>query len=269
MQNNKYINDQINFSEKNDNIPQNIQNLNTNPNTYSEKNQNIIKGNDNSKINFQISKNNDQRKFCVIFCNNLNSNSILIINNIKNSNKKFFPAFLIILLYNISFHTYLFFNAILFSDKYISERNQYKKGKEIQYIITKEYDRIILITFICFLIIRILRKLFDSQSYIYENELILDDSRLNEDYFKKIKSFYICRCFFSHFIICLLHLVYTYFILVFGMINNNIQLPLFISMIISLIIYAIFYFIYCLIISFFIYIFHKHKIEWVLNFIKN
>ena len=129
MQNNKYINDQINFSEKNDNIPQNIQNLNTNPNTYSEKNQNIIKGNDNSKINFQISKNNDQRKFCVIFCNNLNSNSILIINNIKNSNKKFFPAFLIILLYNISFHTYLFFNAILFSDKYISERNQYKKGK--------------------------------------------------------------------------------------------------------------------------------------------
>ena len=69
-------------------------------------------------------------------------------------NENYLPIYLIIIMINISFHTYFFINALLFSDKYISERNAYENIKEIEYIITKEYERIILVFFLSLLIKR-------------------------------------------------------------------------------------------------------------------
>ena len=110
-------------------------------------------------------------------------------------------------------HSFLFFNAILFSNEYISMRYTYKQYKLI-YIITREYDRI----FYSFLFTNSVMKF-----YI----LIL-----------KINKKYLTFILFP-IIILLLHILYLYFLKIFGDINPHIVKELLVSTFFLIIFYLI------------------------------
>ena len=56
----------------------------------------------------------------------------------------------------LSIHNFIFFNAFLFSDKFISKRYYLNNNNEFKYLLSKEFDRIFLVFVICKIINRIL-----------------------------------------------------------------------------------------------------------------
>jgi hypothetical protein len=82
-----------------------------------------------------------------------------------------------IIIYILSIHNLFFYNALLFSDKTISRRYYLKYKHDIKYLLTKEYDRILLVFFICKAINTIFISLLEySQEKLYlvsiiENEI--------------------------------------------------------------------------------------------------
>ena len=76
------------------------------------------------------------------------------------------------IIFFIFLHSFIFLNAILFSDKNIIEINAYKK-KKIEYLITREYDTIFYTIVLLIFIIKILNWLLKEQEdlesiYIYK-----------------------------------------------------------------------------------------------------
>ena len=205
------------------------------------------------EMNFAQALIKDKRNFIKIFYEFFSKKFFfgVIITDID---KTLYPTNIIIIEINILLHTFLFMNAILFSDKYISARYIYDKKNEIEYILTKEYERIILVFAVCFFIIKIIRWFLDGKSGIKEANILLRDGFTMENYVKKIENsrlIYIYKSYFGNIVILLLHLFYLFFITVFCNINSYTQLGLFLSLIISLLLNGIIYFIICLFISLF------------------
>lgn len=156
---------------------------------------------------------------------------------------------------NILFHTLLFTNAFLFNDNYITDFNLGKIKNNLEYIFVKETKRLIIVSFFCFCIIRLLFWFFSGQEKLEEAEQLLNDN-LKEKYIKrieKLRNIFQIKNIIGQILVYILHIIYTYFFLIFGNINSHIQIHLFITMIISIVFYIVFYFVFysiiCLIIS--------------------
>ena len=212
---------------------------------YNQEEYNIIEK--FLEFDFSLSLKYDQRNFCTIFCDNFLKNALNSIHINKDNIKNKFEFVILIL---ISLHSFIFINAILFSDIYISERNSYKNLK-LEFIITKEYNRLIYSFFICLIIIKLLSFLIEQKKYL--------------------KAFNKCKLILAKIIITLLHISYFYFLMIFGTINHLIIVRLLISSLISLLVYFFFYVIICFIVSIFKYFSIKCKCELLFdisNFIK-
>ena len=160
-----------------------------------------------------------------------------------------------------------FYNALLFSDKTISRKFYIKNKNEIIYLLSKEYDRILLVFFICKIIDRIFKSsLKRSKEILYlanktENEInyknekeifIINQKEItnnnaiqirikssneneNEKKIDLIKT-YKLRNIIIHILIILIQLIYFYYFMIFGNVNPNIQFPLLCSSITSIVI---------------------------------
>ena len=132
--------------------------------------------------------------------------------------------------------------------------NLYKGKFEFEYIFVKEYERIYLVIFLWFCINRLLLWLFNAQHNLEEVDQLFKNGLPEDNYIRRIKTLkiiFIWKNAFGHFLICFLHLLYTYFIIIFGNIMSHIQIHLCISMILAFLFYATLYIIICLIISIF------------------
>ena len=163
-----------------------------------------------------------------------------------------FLIFIKIILAIFSIHTYLFISALLFSDKYISERYLYKEKIEgighFTYILINELKRIINTFLLSLITTKILRWILYEKSYEYLNKF--SENNFTLERLKLIKGFYICKSYFFLIIILIIQFIYSYFIIIFGNINSNTQLDLIISMALSLMIYFGVCFLFAIIISF-------------------
>jgi len=177
-----------------------------------------------------------------------------------------------IIIFIFSFHNLFFYNAFLFSDKIISRRFNLKHKHEFIYLLSKEYDRILLVFFFCKIIDRIFKFslkrskkiLYLAKAYEnkinYKNEketfsinikerniikIAIKSSNENESE-KKIDliNAYRKRMIIIHILIIIIQLIYLYFFLIFGNVNPNIQLLLLYSSIILFAIYQLCNFIY-------------------------
>ena len=214
-----------------------------------------------SEMDFPKSWKNDKRNFCKIFLD-IFCDIIFIF---KNSDKQFFPISLIIIMLNISFHTFLFFNAFFFSDNYITDINLYKIKNKIEYIFVKETKRLIIVSFFCICIIKLLFWLFSGQEKLEETEQLLNYGLQKDKYIRRIerlRTIIKIKNIIGQILVCFLHLLYTYFILIFGNINSHIQIHLFITMLCSIAFYLIFYSIISFIISIIRYCSLKYESEF-------
>ena len=166
-----------------------------------------------------------EESFYFIFCDNLKEGVKEILKIRKEIIENNLFKYIILLV--ISIHSFFFINGILYSDEYISMRNSNEKIK-LEYIITREYKRLIYSFLISLIIIRVLSFLLESKEYLK----ILNKYKIN----------------FTKFIIILLHFCYFYFFIIFGTINQHIIFPLLISTLISLAFYIAFFCIICFII---------------------
>ena len=178
----------------------------------------------------------------------------------------------VLIIYILSLHNFIFYNAFLFSDKTISARYYLKHKLEIKYLFTKEFDRIFLVFIIC----KIINKIFiyvldasnDSLNFVKkienemndrnENEIIIVNNKettkddiaeiriksSNENETEKIINSIIKSYKFKIIVIqvtiILIQIIYLYFFLIFGNVNPNIQLSILWSSLISFGIYILF-----------------------------
>ena len=188
-----------------------------------------------------------------------------------NSKQELLKIYITIIIFILSIHNLFFYNAFLFSDKTISKRYYLKNKQDIKYLLTKEYDRILLVFFICKVINAIFISLLEYSeeklnlaniieneiNYKNENEIFIIDQKeiknenivqiriknSNENESEKIidliKTYRLGMTIF-HFLIILINLIYLYFFMVFGNANPNIQLSLLWSSLTSFVIYIIF-----------------------------
>ena len=163
-------------------------------------------------------------KFCNIFIITFIENSFFFTK--KNKGQYMFLFFNLTLI-NLALNTLFFLNALLLSDEYISKRNAYKNNKNLEYILTEEYDRIIYSLLITLLIIKLFKWIL---------------KRLEN---RKKSILIIIYC-----LILLFHIFFIYFLVIFGNINPRIQLELFISTLVFIIIYMVLNVLESLIIAF-------------------
>ena len=222
----------------------------------------------NSEMNSSKTWKNDKRKFCQIFCD-IFCDIIFIF---KDSDKQLFPISLMILMINFSFHTFLFVNALLFNDSYITDINLSKIKSNLEYIFVKETKRLIIVSFICICIIRLLLWFLSGQNEkIEEAKQLLDNGLQEEKYISRIETLrkiFKIKNIIGQILLSLLHFFYIYFIIIFGNINSHIQIHLFITMLISIYFYFIFYSLLSLIISIVRFCSIKHDCECWYNFSK-
>jgi hypothetical protein len=143
----------------------------------NDKDKKIEEENSHSELSFSKSWNYDKRNFCHIFCDIFYDIFFIF----KNSYKQLFPNSLIIIMLNISFHTFLFVNAFFFNDNYITDINLGKIKNNLEYIFVKETKRLIIVSFFNICIIRLLFWFFNEQEKLEEAEQLLDDG-LQEKY---------------------------------------------------------------------------------------
>jgi hypothetical protein len=143
-------------------------------------------------------------------------------------NEKDFPCVLKLIYITILIHNYFFINVFLFSEKYISLRYLYGESKNIQYLLTKEFDRIIYVF--------IVTKFINAGL-----ELLL---RLLQEY-----NFLVL----FRIVIFALHFFYLYFTFIFANINYNIQKGVLLSYLYTLIPIELYNIIISLIISALLY----------------
>jgi len=169
----------------------------------------------------------------------------------------FLSLFNEIIIFILSIHNLFFYSALLFYDKTISRRFYIKQKNEIIYLLSKEYNHILLVFFICKIIDRIFKSsLKRSKEILYlanktENEInyknekeifIINQKEItnrnaiqirikssneneNEKKIDLIKT-YKLRNIIIHILIILIQLIYFYYFMIFGNVNPNIQFPL-------------------------------------------
>ncbi len=179
----------------------------------NQKNE-IVSSDEKQDINNVIIHNDKNTENC-----NKNNKSFDIHQNLKEKLlhgifKEQYVLFIILL-----FITYFFFNVFLFTDEYISVRYSYKADISFPYIIFDEINRISVVTFCCFFVLKCIKWIFDKKT---------DDKKL----FKGIKIILIIFTIF-------MQIFFFYFIHIFININPNSIKPLISSTILSLIFHII------------------------------
>ena len=244
--NNEFINDENNIYSQNINKIQ--------AKDEEEEEEDDDEDEDYTKLEYKEALENKKKiTYYRIFRSYFKSNICFDINCINEKNKKSSSDFqnIKIILIILFVHTFFFFNALLFSDKYIS--NRYLFEEEIEgighflYIIYNEYERIFTALFLSFFIIKIFRWILYEKSVEYLDEIKKSDVSIKR--IELLKGLYICKILFFLPVIIIFHCIFFYFILIFGNINSNTQLPLIISMLLSLILYFIIIFPFILLIS--------------------
>jgi len=164
----------------------------------------------------------------------------------------------------LSIHNFIFFNAFLFSDKFISKRYYLNNNNEFKYLLSKEFDRIFLVFVICKIINRILLFFLDvskdnlvnnikknkiEEEYIFKNnsnENIPSIEFQSTNNKKKSTDSFCNKCKIHKVIVIIIHsliiviqLLYLYFFVIFGNVNPNIQIPLLLSSLISFLLYMV------------------------------
>ena len=243
----------------NDNINRET-NLSESTNSSSSNRDNIDDRDDPdySQMDYNYAIEKDNRGFCEIHISYFRKKSFF---DIEVESRKY-PSFLsniISIIICISFHTYFFISAVLYSDYYVSKRYLYKgeiaRLGLIAYIFINELDRIFLTLSLSFVVIKIIRWILYEKSIEYLDKLKTEDFTLERVIF--IKKFYNGKCYVFHAILLLSHCLYSYFILIFGNINSNSQLDLIFSLIIS----VFFYFVFCHLYAFLITILRVISLE--------
>ena len=176
---------------------------------------------DYSKMDYDQAKKNDTRKFCKIFLDSLLKNICDSINVKQNDIKLYAYGYF----FTISLHTYIFVNTLLFS---VNNYKAYKDINSLEFSITKQYDRFIYTFFLFFSIIKIYHFII-----------------------KKMNESSVCCNFYIIFLFLffIMNLAFTYFIIIFSIINSYMMNILYISMIIYARIYLFMYTIICFIFS--------------------
>ena len=238
----------------------NIENNSLNKKSNKSKNSEIYKSvnNDNAKI----TNSNLKEKFFKI---------IYILTSI-NLEKDLIFSYNVFIIYILSVHNFIFYNAFLFSDKTISARYYLKHKHGIKYLLTKEFDRIFLVFLICKIInkififlfnisnesLNLINKIENDMNYKNEKAVIIVNNKeitndniaeiiiqsSNENESEKIidsliKSYKFKIITIQVFII-FIQILYLYFFLIFGNVNPNIQLSLLWSSLASFGIYILF-----------------------------
>ena len=140
-ENNNNINNNINNEE----FPKSSKRTNRIILTSINKNNNVDKkscDNDKTIINNKSLKEKCFKIICILTSINLEQDLLSLYN--------------LLIIYILSIHNFIFYNAFLFSDKAISARYYLKHKLEIKYLLTKEFDRILLVFLIC----KIINKIF-------------------------------------------------------------------------------------------------------------
>ena len=222
-------------------------------------------GNDNFKIN---NKGLKEKWIKIIY--------ILTSINLEQDLLSLYNALII---YILSVHNFIFYNAFLFSDKTISARYYLKHKHEIKYLLTKEFDRILLVFIICKIINKIfifvldasndslnfVKKIENEMNYTKEKEIIIVNNKniINDDIaeitiknsnenetekvINSIIKSYKFKIIAIQVTVIFIQIVCLYFFLIFGNVNPNIQLSLLWSSLSSFGIYILFnLFLYCI-----------------------
>jgi len=168
----------------------------------------------------------------------------------KNNKVKDWPSLCnAIMIYFLSIHTLYFYNALLFSDKTISRRYNLKYKIGIYYLLTNEFDRIILVFFISEIINKIFVIILEWLKESLNSAYKIENENENEINYKNDQNFFVINCkddniieiraespneketekaidlikayklkmIFFHIFIILVELLYLYFFLIFGM----------------------------------------------------
>ena len=233
-----------------------------NVNNISEKTHLIINVSNYNNDEMLISENyTSARKEFSIYDNNLIKyyfrtyltylkNKVIIFIFIKNRKSEFNSVAFKIIKIIIFVLNYLFITALLFNDNYISLRIIIKE-KELEYILTKEFRRIILVFIIAQFINKIIFFFFNAKERLEENEEYLKNGINTQEYFKQLD--YLKYCFKIKFIIgfifiLIFHITIIYYFIIFTYIYRNINLSLFIYFLLTIFLYIIFHFISLLIV---------------------
>ena len=168
----------------------------------------------------------------------------IFFNNEKEFNSIAFK-FIKIIIFILNF---LFITALLFNDNYISLRLKIKEN-ELEYVLTKEFRRIIFVFAIAQFINKVLLLFFNAKESLKE----IDEFSKNDiqEYFKKID--YLKCCFQIKFtigfiLILILHISIIYYFFIFTYIYRNINLSLLIYLLLTTFLYIIFYLVLALLI---------------------
>jgi len=233
-----------------------------NINNISEKTHLIINVSNYNNDEMLISENyTSARKEFSIYDNNLIKyyfrtywtylkNKVIIFIFIKNRKSEFNSVAFKIIKIIIFVLNYLFITALLFNDNYISLRIIIKE-KELEYILTKEFRRIILVFIIAQFINKIIFFFFNAKERLEENEEYLKNGINTQEYFKQLD--YLKYCFKIKFIIgfifiLIFHITIIYYFIIFTYIYRNINLSLFFYFLLTIFLYIIFHFISLLIV---------------------
>ena len=157
-------------------------------------------------------------------------NKAIIFIFIKNRKSEFNSVAFKIIKIIIFVLNYLFITALLFNDNYISLRIIIKE-KELEYILTKEFRRIIFVFAIAQFISKVIFFFFNAKERLEENEEYFKNGINTQEYFKQLD--YLKYCFkikliFGFIFILIFHITIIYYFIIFTYIYCNINLSLFI-----------------------------------------
>ena len=165
--------------------------------------------------------------------------------------------FIKLILTIFSIHTYLFINALFFSDKYISSRflfdREIEGTRHIIYILLNEIERVVNSLLLSFTVTKfIIWIIYDkTREYLYKIKQDELQGTKKADRIKLLKGLYKCKINSFLPIILVFQCVYFYYLFIFGNINSNSQIPLLFSLILSYLLYFILYLIFALFSSIF------------------
>ena len=257
-----------NFTKKKSSHNNFTTSINIKNNNFDEKKK---KSNNFHKIEIYKSNNNGTAKTNNKDLKEMCFKIIYILTSI-NLKQDLLSLYSALIIYILSIHNFIFYNAFLFSDKTISARYYLKRKHEIKYLLINEFDRILLVFLIC----KIINKIFifllnasnESLSFVnkienemnYKNEqeiIIVNNKEITNDNIAEIRikspneneseeiinsliKSYKFKIFAIQAFIIFIQIIYAYFFMIFGNVNPNVQLSLLWSSLTSFGVYILF-----------------------------
>ena len=175
-----------------------------------------------NEMEFDEAKKEDQRSFCQIFIDMLKEKQIIIQTIFSKNN--FYPMYLRIVMLAFTLSIYLFLNALLYDDSYISDRYNSEKELNFSYVLTEEIERSLYASVISLVISRILQFLTSSNRSF--KKIIAE--KYNTDEFEpechKLISKMKSKQIITFIILIIMNGLSWYYITVFCIVNKNNQI---------------------------------------------